>query len=287
MKKLILIWFLSYIALFLSYSISHAQGSLFDMNQAVVAKKNDVVCTTASANSNILFFWRAQAADFSGTNNSSAPCTGSGTGEDCSAGDETGSLLGGAAIDTDAALGNNGTNGLDIPTASDYISFTTNIDSIFDGAELRAGFLFYSNATPGGAARAFTLRTGEGATDEFIIWYDASDHMYLAWENSGDSTQTSGTVTISTDTALWIEVAASAANDYLKIYVYNYATGALLDSVETTGLTMNDIGTPSLMYVGNSVAQTTDYYQDLVIISSDPATSLLEYRDDTSYISCN
>lgn len=228
-------------------------------------------CETAKDNPNITFFWRAESDDFSATNETL----------DYSAGDDTGVLNSAAAINTSASLGNSGSNGLDGPTSSDYIRFTTDIGSICDGGECRIGFL-RRNVTTANSGEIFRIE--QDATHEFYGFYYSDGDYRVYFDNAGANWATT-TATTTDGSTYWIEMWMSASNNQIGVIIYTYPDLVEVDSA-TDGTAIADFGTPTTFDIGQ-VSGADDSHTDLVIVSSDAMTGLSKYATHRAYNDCS
>ena len=224
-----------------------------------------VTPSTSCDTSNDVFWWRAEAADFSGTNGTS----------DYSAGDDTGVLQSSAAIDTDAVK--LGTNGLDIPTGYDYITFTPPVATLDD--EGRAGFWLYIN-TFVDAASVLELYYVNG-DNRLSIRLDGSTELSMRWKDSATArtTLTTTTANLSTGTWYFVEFAwkTGSGNYYREIFVNGVSKGSSSSQIESFATN------PNYLIFGNTHSNAADFYIDNPIISTDSTVNLYLCKDETSW----
>lgn len=216
----------------------------------------------------ITFWWNAEQtdADFSATNGTT----------DYSAGDDTGAMLGDVVINTDAKY--SGTYGVDFPTSSDRIAFTST--SIVTDEEGRVGFWLY-------------ITTFADNRPLFVLYDDASNYLRVRlegtnnigtmWRSSGSNTYWPTTTgLISTGSWLFIEYAWKNSTNYQQFWVDGTNAGT------TTSSTMNDFaGSPVYIYFGDSVGVSADHHSDHFIITTDSTKSLYEARVQLNYDNSN
>jgi hypothetical protein len=232
------------------------------------------LCAPASDNADITFFWRAEASNFSGTNHTN--CGGSGTGEDCSAGDDD--LFTTGSINTTRVK--MGTNSLDVDGGTYYSRFGSGENNIYDGGDGRFAFWYNRNAFNSG----IPIYTWFAGGNYVTIAQRDSDELRL--EHADGETETCTTTqSLSDDTWYWVEAEVDATNNELRLLVYTDPLGSTVASCENTSGTINDIGTVDDGYIGTYTG-TLQAYMDHVVISSDPNTSLGKYADDPAYNDC-
>lgn len=240
------------------------------------------VCDPASNNSDIKFFWRTEQTDgdFSGTNGTL----------DYSAGDDTAVLWNGATIEAAPGSPPIGTNALKQVTGcttntQKEARFTTNISSIWDGGSARIGFWLYVDCRDTGNNFLEIHDTGTGDVRVGIIWSDPVQTLRVAHDD-GSIVNCTGTQDIDgyLDEWLWIEVEVDVTENYLRLWA-RQTDGTTVISCAQSG-TIDDIGTPDELVLGDAQPYHTDRWSKHLIISSDPNTSLWEYRNDPAYNDC-
>ena len=258
MKKLIL-----FILLSLCIALQASAWNPMIMTSGTSA----AVCDTT----NIVFWWRVEALDFSADNGTT----------DYSIGDDVGTFASDAAINTDARYGTTG-NGLDIPSDYDNVYFeATNLTALDD--EGRAGFWVYFNnlTSPDGAV---LFRVYDASTDVFRLRIEAPDELEAFWRDASISR----TMVVTTDanivinTWYWIEVAWKTSTNYREIFVNGSAptqTGA--------GTTINSFGTAVVNFgwgdTDGAAPTEIDFYIDNVMISTDSTHDLNLCKDETEW----
>lgn len=218
----------------------------------IIARKNAVaapVCDTTS----IIFWWRCEAADFSGTNGTT----------DYSAGDDIGALASAAAINTDAVK--YGTNGLDLPTPSDYILFDPPIAALEE--EGRIGF--WMRLTSFTDTRRLVNVT-EDAGDFFYIQLDGTDELEFYWYDAGTARTEFITSGANLTTATWyfVEAAWKTSTDYREIFVNGTSYGSSSATIE------NFDTAPAWIAFGDGTGTAQDTHTDNIIISTDSTVDL-------------
>ena len=209
---------------------------------------------SACDTSNVIFWWRAEALDFSGTNGTL----------DYSAGDDTATTNGTPQCNATAVK--YGTNGLHINSANEYIYFTTPAATIDD--EGRFGtwlkvitwqnqyliFRFYTNS------------------DNYIKFeLDSGDELEFIWRDAG-TTRTafvSTNANLATGTWYWIEAAWKTSTNYREIFVDGVSKGS-------SSATINSLAAAvSTLYIGELLGLgSPENYHDNIIISTDSAVDL-------------
>ena len=205
-------------------------------------------CDTSST----VFWWRAEAADFSGTNGTL----------DYSAGDDTGTLASSAAINTDASYFGSG-NGLDIPTGSDSISFDTSSTTLDDEGRFEV-WLYVTTWVDN--ASIFNVRDDDN--NYFELQLDYSDEIEFNWVDSSNTRLAcvSSGANISTGGWVFVQVSWNASTDVREIYVdgTRYGSGGNCDT------TINSFaGAVATHRFGNIRLAASDFYMDNIIVSTD------------------
>ena len=211
----------------------------------------------------ITFWWRCEAADFSGTNGTL----------DYSAGDDTAALTN-ATISADANLGTSPqANGLDCDSSSHYATFD---GDILTSAEGRLYFKFSYNTWVNGAGLFFVDEDAnnrwyiELTSDDGLKWYwkdDSTDRTTLVINDAGLS---------SSSTTYNIELAWNASTNYREVFVNGTSKGSSSDAINAITEATVQFGET---YGGGGI----DYYIDDIIITSDSAQDLYQFRNEPSY----
>ena len=217
---------------------------------------------------NITFWWRAEAADFSGTNGTL----------DYSAGDDTATLVSAAAINTDAVLGGSPqANGLDVPTGGDSADFSVTADLEISSDEGRVYMKFSYNTWINGACIFYLW---QDADNFFSIEMYSDDGLKFSWKDGGTvrtSLDVANASIASSGTTYNIEFAWKAADNDRWVYVNGVEKGSDLTS------TINAF-TESTMEIGEGYGGgQSDYYLDDIIISSDSTEDLYALRNEAQY----
>jgi len=233
----------------------------------IIARKN---ATVASCDlTNILFWWRCESLQLNdeciGAGNPVADCTGANTGTlDYSNNDQLASSNSGAAINADA--NKTGTNGLDIPTSSDYVYFSSPTSTLDD--EGRIGF-WIRFVTLNDNAQIFTLY--DDSNDFFRVRADGTDELNSLWSDAGDEDEiTTVDANLSTGTWYFVEFAWKQSTPYREIFVNGVSkvsSSAAYDAFQGGG--------PTTMYIGVVGSGNGDYHIDQnLIISTDSTDDL-------------
>jgi len=230
---------------------------------AVIGKKSDV---TACVITNITFWWRAEALNFSGTNGTS----------DYSAGDDIAEVVSAAAINADAAK--MGTNGMDSPTASDVFVFNDGtITDVIDDSEGRIG-IWLRITTWSDDQKIFRLYDND--SNIFLIGLTASDELTWLWEDGGTvrtALTTSTSPLPSTGTWYFVEWAWKTSTNYREFFVDGVS---IASSSETIGQFAGD---PIEWRWGTTQDGTADLHFDNPIISSVSTDDLAACKDETEW----
>lgn len=213
----------------------------------------------------ITFFWRCEAADFSGTDGT----------DDYSPGDNTVALVGNAAINTDAVM--LGTNGLDCPTAGDYGQLVIDTRDIISEAEGRIGFNL-KFITPIDNTVLFQVRNDDDNRIRGRI--NTTDELELGFTYSGTAVwfNTSGeALNLATSTKYFVEFSWNTTSNAKAIYVNGV-------SILTNNTAISAFaGAPTEFYIGNPSAVAADFYIDHVIVSNDDTRDLYAISATESY----
>ena len=256
MRKLILIL----CALCLCTTVSSA--GITDKLKSVIARKN---ATAACVTTNMNLFWTAEAFNFSGTNSDECDLGDVADGTDCGDTDEVVGDESGSAINADAAY--YGSNGLDLPTADDYVAIVVPITIDDEG---RFGFwLRMTDANDTGRLAMFS----DDGNDYFILSLVGSGtpELRFTWMDDGNARTDCDTSSagLSEGTWFYIEMAWKVADDYRDILI----NGVSKTSCSTTIGAMAGGGAQNL-YVGDGTGTTIDFHMDNLILVTDSTQDL-------------
>ena len=215
--------------------------------------------SSACDTSNIVFWWRAEALDFTATNGTL----------DYSAGNPSPAVNGSLVVSEAAAK--YGTYGLDVDASLEYLYYATPSATLDDefkfGAWVRITTWF----------NTFVIFGPYYSTNNFIRFMLTDDNeLTLIWKDNSIERTALTTVDLSLGAGWhWIEVAAKTADNYRQIWV----DGA---SVATT--TASDISSfssaVSTFYMGTYLnSGAADVHMDNVIISTDSTDDFTDCKD--------
>jgi hypothetical protein len=273
----------------LAFSLLFAIGGILWVLQSNAGSRNIVWMHQAGAvadYTDIIFWWRAEAADFSGTNDSTAPCTGSGSGEDCSAGDEVVALTN-ATID---ACGKRN-NGLCGGGESYYGEVDTSGGDLFDGTS--GCIAFWANTTSFDTFGRYWRWYGD-ANNSLYLWDAAADgnDLEVTYEGAGDQ-DTYHLTDSDMSTATWYFISVcfdadiGAGSDTMEIHVYDSAGtevgNGYSGAAETIGIIDTSVnGGANNIRIGNSDSDSSDDKDvdiDGVFHSNDPSRDMKALMD--------
>jgi hypothetical protein len=219
----------------------------------------------------LLFFWRCEGTTLDGTH-------------DYSAGDTTATLNSGALINADAAR--IGTNGLDIPTASD--------NARFDAASIIApavGSLALSvRFTTFASGRSVAWAFGTNTLDQILLETTGTDdatgrELRIRYRSTTGGAENVVLATTAADLALatWYGVVIrwDATANLLKLEIYN-DDGSLRTEVSSTSAISPPADLVS-MWWGESGAGAIDLHLDNLFIADTYEEPLEDFLDITSY----
>lgn len=212
--------------------------------------------------SDITFWWRCEAADFSGTNGTL----------DYSAGDVIANLNSAAAINTDAVKYN--TNGLDCPGANDRAELTVSSDDIIDADEFRIGF-WYNRTTY--ADYSIIIQIFQDVNNKSNLGIYSTDGIYWEWKDGGTSRTALSIADAGLDATTWyfIEFACKVSTNYREVFVDGVSKGSSAETIGTFA--------PNLFSFGIISAVASDFYFDEIKISDDSTRDFNALKDVTSY----
>ena len=240
-----------------------AGNDLADFTDAAVTNNSEVA--SACVTTNVAFWWRAEALDFSAGNGTT----------DYSAGDDVATAVGDAAINADAKK--IGTNGLDIPSGYDYAWFTVSADDILASSESRVGFWFRYTTWVDGST-IFAANDNSPLTRIQLQMVDSNELRFYWYDNLGARTNLdSSGLDLASATWYFIEMAWKTATDYREIFVNG-------NSVESSSQTIADAGVSlNVMYFGNITGNAPDFHMDNMMTSSDSTDALYPCRDEAEW----
>ena len=210
----------------------------------------------------ILLWWRCEALDFSGTNGTL----------DYSAEDDIAAASGSAAINTDSVK--YGTNGLDCPTNSSWVTFTVSSDDIVDADEGRIGFWYYQTTQAGdGFIARFILDTNNKSS---IAIYD-TDGLNWSWTDGSTARTTLNIVDADLDPTTWyfIEAAWKVSTGYRELFVDGVSKGSSSATIGTFE--------PTSLLFGNISDVANDWFLDNIMVSNDSTRDFNALKAKTDF----
>jgi hypothetical protein len=228
--------------------------------------------------SNVVFFWRVDEADFSGTNGT----------DDYSTGDDVLTTNSGATFNTDAQRsGGTGTNGLDCPSSNDYAAIEVDAATaiITNGNEIgRMGFWWRTISAFADSRSFFRLfKDGGAATDYLEIFTHATGGNKFRVKYEQDNAvkvDIYSTNTFSINTWYYIEIATDTTDgNSVELYI-----NGDLEAFSEVDLS-DENWTAADLYLGDSqgVAGADSHFDGPIIITTDPDESLYASRDIDLY----
>jgi len=215
---------------------------------------------------NITFWWRAEALDFSGGNGTT----------DYSAADDIAEVLSAGTI---AAVGKMG-NGIDLPTSSDTVYFNDGaIGSMITSVEGRLGFwLRYTTW----AANGVIVRVYDNDGSYFTITMTNSDELTFNWrDNYGGviSYETTGDPVAACEQPSWcfVEVAWKPATNYREIFFDGVSKGSSSAAIDAFA------GDPVDFRFSTVGAGSGDVHIDNPIVSSVSTDDLNSCKDENEW----
>jgi hypothetical protein len=203
---------------------------------------------------NIVFWWRAEALDFTATNGTL----------DYSA-ESASPSVNSSDVSTDAVK--YGSKGLDVADAWSHLYYDPPSATLDD--EFRVGFWIYINSWGNNAGIVRMTASGGDNTTKLI--FGTGDELSWQWRDNGNQRSTVTTVdaNLATSTWYWIELAAKTSTNYREILV-----GGVQKAISSDAISSFEF-TPILLYFGDFEGVSVDYYIDNVIISTDSTADLL------------
>uniref|UniRef100_A0A6M3XCL3 PKD domain-containing protein n=1 Tax=viral metagenome TaxID=1070528 RepID=A0A6M3XCL3_9ZZZZ len=222
----------------------------------------------------IKFWWRFEASDFSATNGTL----------DYSAGDDIAADNGTPTYSAGADLVGDGGKALTLNAQWERVTFTTAIVNIWDaGTDLKIGFLWKTrDATDNTRILSFI----QDGTHELLISQLTND-LGVIYDSAGTvaSANTVGNH-LTNGVVYYVEVTIDfeAGNDTLKIEYFTHAAGVSVESATDNDAAVTDFGTPTSMSIGDiGGTGTIDFDIDNLIISNDITRDIKAIRAYTSY----
>jgi len=258
--------------LLLAFCVSISGAGVTQDKLKVLARKNACVTT------NITFWWRAEALDFSSTNSDQCTTGDVVNGADCSNADEIGAALSGGTVG--AAAAKMGSNGIDLPSPDDVVYFNDGtITDVITSSEGRVGFWFRYTTFPTGG-EIFRLYDDEG--NYFKIIATNSDELTFTWQDNygGDiSYETTGNPVAACEQPSWcfIEVAWKPGDNYREILFDGVSKGISSAAIDAFA------GSPIDWRWGTSGAASADVHIENPIISSSSTDDLNLCKDIPEY----
>lgn len=209
----------------------------------------------------ILFWWRCEGVTLDGSLDHTEGA------------DSVGSLVSGAAINTDAVK--YGTNGLDIPTTNDYVEFGVTSGDMISSAEGRLG-CWFEFTTWVDNALLFDYRHSD-ASNAMGVKMLSGDGLYWYWTDNSNGRVALSIVDADLDTpGVWyfLEFAWKTSTNYREIFVNGASKGSSSSTIET-------FTTDEFCRFGNKSANAADFFIDNIMISNLSATSSRDFYIDT------
>ena len=231
---------------------------------AVAKNKGAASCS----NTNVIFWWRCETANFSATNGTL----------DYSAGDDTATLSNGAVLHADAKK--NGTLGLDFPGTYDMALFGTPSATLDDEGRIGIWKRFETFTD----TRVLYKFYYSGSTDAVIFRLDGTEELEVYWEDSNtvrDLLTSSGAGLVANGTTWYfIEFAwkvGTSPNGYREIFVNGVSVGSSTATIASFQA--------AVLYhrFGDDSGIAQDMHMDHAIISSDSTHNLYLCRDQLNY----
>jgi len=212
--------------------------------------------------SNIVWWWRAEALDFTATNNA----------EDYSAGDPS-PFENYAAKDASAAK--YGEYGLDTNAPYEFVGYETPSATLDDHGKI--GFWMRINTF---AADFFPVEPYISNEDNFKLRFSGTDEFEFYWKDASVERNPFITTTANLETGVWywVEFAWNTSTDYREIFLYEDEVGG---SLGTSSETINSfVGAVTSLYFGELANSAADVHIDNVIISTDETVDLFTVCKD-------
>jgi len=223
----------------------------------------------------VTFWWRAEALDFSATNGT----------DDYSPSDDIAAAS--DSVTVNAAAKYLGTNGLDVADGGKYVTLTPTAGDMLSYVEGRFGFWLRVTTWEAGVA---LFRLSKDGDNDLVLWTSGTDELYLKWEGGGviaDHNLTSD-ANIGTGTWYFIEIAWKQSTPYRQIFVNGSAPTQNNDSAAIAAWTDGDDA--EYLYLGAIGGTTVDVHMDNFMGSDDSTRDFYtdewngtDYADLTSY----
>lgn len=218
------------------------------------------------------FFWRAEGTTLDGT-------------DDFSAGDITATIGGTAAINTDAAF--IGTNGLDIPSSSDYALFSISSGDLLDVDTGAIALWFRLNVF--GGATLFTATQIAQPSHNITIWPSGTDdatgrEISFRIRRAGaiNLTLTTTDADLALNTWYFLVARFDEPNNDRRIEIYN-DDGSLRTAREDLDTNFDQPGTLDQMQIGDGSGGSGDLHLDNIFIADDYNEPLEDKMNITSW----
>jgi len=231
-------------------------SSAYAVSPAILHGMSGGASASTCDTTNIVFWWRAYAADFTATNNTL----------DYSANDTTGIVQGPSSIHADASYFVTG-NGVYSSGGYGRVDFDEPSETIDD--EFRVGFWVKINTWVDGNSFWRITQDGDNTAD---LRMSGSDELYFYWEDNNNVATALVTTdaNISTGTWYFIQIAGKTSTNYREIFVDGSAPGTWVSSASISSFA----GAPYIMYIGDVWGGASDFYLDNIIISTDSTVDL-------------
>jgi hypothetical protein len=250
-------------------------------------------CTPASSDANVQYFHRMENDDTSTTNHTG--CGGSGTGEDCTPGDDDLYEEQAAVNSTRVKMGSNSlTYYVDGACTTDYGYASYDSADAWDGQEdMRVGFWYYMDCIDTGSTIVH-FDDNSASDDRMILrhhWDAGGPHadFELDWDDGTNAaTCNGGSIASYLDQWLWMEIEVDLANDQAILTVYDSSLteiGALGCSVAGSKAAFSS-AVDAIYFLNSNASYQTESTIDHFVISTDPEADLRVYADDPAYDEC-
>jgi hypothetical protein len=276
-----------FICLFLAGSVGAATIDTFEGQAVTDAKTIESVntadtiegqtivssCTAACNDAGIKLFLTCESTDDPYSINNTQDCV---SGEDYSAAVDDIDHDSSAIVNADAKKV--GTNGCDMPTASDRFYQNANVADVADGGnDGKVAFWFRVDANWTDERPLFILK--DGGTNELTVRLEGTDELKVCWNDSADECEATSGWNGVIDTWYFVEVGWDENDDKLYLEIDNVSQ---IDEANTM-----DAITFTRWFLGDLDNIAGDVHADVLVISDDEADDLYPYRDDTGYATCN
>jgi len=215
--------------------------------------------------SNIVFWWRAEALDFTAT----APPNDD---LDYSAGNPS-PTVNGSLVVSEAAK-KYGTYGIDFDAAWEFLYYATPSVTLDD--EFKWGGWVRITTWLNGF---FLFQIYGNSNNNCRLILTGDDELTLYWYDTGAerTTWTTTDANLTTGTWYWIEAAAKPSTNYREIWVDGVSKGSSSGAINTFATAVATI------YMGDLIGSSVDVHMDNIIISTDSTDSFTDCKDEEEW----